>query len=64
MRTVVINTSKEAKKSKLNILFKAPFDQTSLLWIDRKLDALGECADEALRVALATYVDYVVDRNK
>lgn len=61
MRTVVINTSKEAKKSKLNILFKAPFDQTSLLWIDRKLDALGECADE-IRQSLIENTD-TVDRD-
>ncbi len=34
MRTIVINTSVEAKKTQLNILFKAPFDQSSLIWFD------------------------------
>ncbi len=61
MRTVVINTSKEAKKSKLDILFKAPFDQTSLLWIDCKLDELGECAGQ-IRQSLIENTD-TVDRD-
>ena len=32
--------------------------------VDRAHELLEQCADEALRVALTTYVDYVVDRNK
>lgn len=42
MKTIVINTSKEAKNTKLDILFKAPFDHNSLLWIESELGALGE----------------------
>lgn len=44
MKTVVINTSKEAKNTKLDVLFKAPFDQNSLLWIESGLSDLGEKA--------------------
>ena len=41
MKTIVINTSKEAKNTKLDILFKTPFDEGSLLWIDNRLSPPG-----------------------
>lgn len=44
MKTIVINTSKEAKNTKLDTLFKAPFDHNSLLWIESELCTLGESA--------------------
>lgn len=42
MKTIVINTSNEAKNTKLDMLFKAPFDHNSLLWIDSGLPTLQE----------------------
>lgn len=44
MKTIVINTSKEAKDTKLDVLFKAPFDSSSLLWLDSTLPQLEETA--------------------
>ena len=61
MKTVVINTSKEAKNTKLDVLFKAPFDQNSLLWIESELHALGETAD-LIRQSLIDDTD-TVDRD-
>ncbi len=45
MRTIVINTSKEAINTKLDVLFKAPFDQSSLLWYKSELVKIGEVAE-------------------
>ncbi len=61
MKTVVINTSKEAKNTKLDILFKAPFDQNGLLWIDSELNALGENALQ-IKESLINRTD-MVDRD-
>lgn len=61
MKTIVINTSKEAKDTKLDILFKAPFDQNSLLWIDSELELLGENAQK-LQHSLIEQTD-TVDRD-
>lgn len=61
MRTIVINTSKEAENTKLNILFKAPFDQSSVLWFYRGLPEIGELACE-IKQAVITDAD-VIDRD-
>ena len=61
MKTVVINTSKEAQNTKLDILFKAPFDRDSLLWLEGELPTLGDQAD-AVRQRLLKDVD-TVDRD-
>ncbi|MBE6960478.1 MAG: hypothetical protein E7448_07150 [Ruminococcaceae bacterium] len=44
MKTIVINTSKEAQNTKLDTLFKAPFDHNSLLWFESELNELGGSA--------------------
>lgn len=61
MKTVVINTSKEAQNTKLDILFRAPFGKESLLWLDGELTNLGEQA-ERIRQSLLQDVD-TVDRD-
>lgn len=58
MKTIVINTSKEAKNTKLDILFKTPFDEGSLLWIDNRLSTLGETV-QIIRKNLLEEVDTV-----
>ena len=61
MRTIVINTSKEAISSRLDLLFKAPFDQSSLLWFDTEL---CEVSDSALRIKQALITDTdTIDRD-
>lgn len=45
MKTIVINTSEEARKTGLYDLFKAPFDEKALLWYETELSRLGEMPD-------------------
>ena len=61
MRTIVINTSKEAISSRLDLLFKAPFDRSSLLWFDIELCEISASALE-IKQALITDTD-TVDRD-
>ncbi|MBE6688494.1 MAG: hypothetical protein E7588_04335 [Ruminococcaceae bacterium] len=61
MRTIVINTSREAMNTRLDILFKAPFDQNSLLWYNIGLSELQNAACE-IKQALITDTD-TVDRD-
>lgn len=61
MKTIVINTSKEAQNTKLDILFKAPFDGTSLLWLEGDLPGLGE-QTQNIRQSLLKNAD-TVDRD-
>ncbi len=42
MKTIVINTSKDALNTKLDLLFKVPFDQNSFIWFDSDLGAPQE----------------------
>lgn len=60
MKTIVINTSKEAAETKLDVLFKTPCDRNSLLWFETELaDIHG--MPPVIRQALIDDVD-VVDR--
>ncbi len=61
MKTIVINTSKEAKKTKLDILFNAPFDHSCLIWYDREISKISEATCE-IKQALITDTD-TVDRD-
>lgn len=61
MRTIVINTSKEAINTKLDVLFKAPFDQSSLLWYEGELADIGASA-EVIKQTLINDTD-AVDRD-
>lgn len=61
MRTIVINTSNEAINTRLDLLFKAPFDRKSLLWFDTELCCVQDCADD-IKQALITDTD-TVDRD-
>ena len=51
MKTIIINTSKKATDTKLDILFKAPYDQNTLLWFNvapEKLDTVPQLTNQAL----------------
>lgn len=61
MKTIVINTSKEAKKTNLDILFNAPFDRNCLLRYECGLDTIDETAEQ-IKHSLITDVD-TVDRD-
>ena len=61
MKTIVINTSKEANKTKLDILFNAPFDCTSLLWYESKLEEISSLTAK-IKEALITNAD-TIDRD-
>lgn len=61
MRTIVINTSKEAINTKLDVLFKAPFDQSNLLWYDSNLTNLDAVAQK-IKQTLINDAD-TVDRD-
>lgn len=61
MKTIVINTSKEAVETKLNLLFKAPCDRNSLLWIDSDLANIQQ-ETVSIRQALVDDTD-IVDKD-
>lgn len=61
MKTIFINTSKEAKNTKLDVLFNAPFDHNTLLCYECKVNELSEMAS-VIKKALITDAD-TVDRN-
>lgn len=44
MKTIVINTSKAVENTHLNVLFKTPFDESSLIWFDKNLNELHQTA--------------------
>ena len=61
MRTIVINTSKEAQNTKLASLFSTPFDRSSLIWLESNLPDLGGNA-QVIRQNLLEHAD-TVDRD-
>ncbi len=61
MRTIIINTTKEANDTGLDFLFKAPFDSKSLLWIDTALACIKDSA-ESIRETVFTQAS-LVDRD-
>ncbi|MBR5459735.1 MAG: hypothetical protein IKV53_02620 [Clostridia bacterium] len=61
MRTIIINTTKEANDTGLDFLFKAPFDSKSLLWIDTALEGIKDSA-EFIRETVFTQAS-LVDRD-
>ena len=61
MKTIVINTSEEARKTGLYDLFKAPFDEDALLWYEISLDKIAEMP-EIIKQRLIMDTD-VVDRD-
>lgn len=62
MRTIVINTSVEAKKTNLHTLFKVPFDQSCLIWFDDVgLDNISKYPD-IIKCELIDNAD-AVDKN-
>ncbi len=61
MKTIVINTSKEAKRTKLDVLFNAPFGKDELLWYESDLSAIGEVAGR-IKDDLIREVD-IVDKD-
>lgn len=46
MKTIVINTSKALEQTKLDILFKAPFDSGELIWYNVKLHEISTMPQE------------------
>ena len=62
MRTIVINTSVEAKDTRLNTLFEAPFDKSSLLWFDTKGLSLLKDYPKIIKQELIDNTD-MVDKN-
>ncbi len=61
MKTIVINTSKEAAETKLDVLFKTPCDRNSLLWFETELADIQDMPP-VIRQALIDNVD-IVDRD-
>ena len=61
MRTVVINTCKEEQTLRLDLLFRIPFDEDHLIWLNEPLSAPESCI-EAVYSRLITDV-HLVDRN-
>lgn len=61
MKTIFINTSKEAKRTKLDVLFNAPFDHNTLLCYECKINEISEMAS-IIKKALITDAD-TVDRD-
>ncbi len=61
MKTIFINTSKEAAKTKLDGLFSAPFDRNSLIRYDCELNQIGDKASD-IKQALISDAD-TVDRD-
>ena len=61
MRTVVINTCKEEQTLRLDLLFRIPFDEDHLIWLNEPLSAPESCM-EAVYSRLITDV-HLVDRN-
>ena len=61
MKTIFINTSKEAARTRLDGLFSAPFDRNSLLRYDCELNQIGNAASD-IKQALISDAD-MVDRD-
>ena len=61
MKTIVINTSKEAVETKLDILFKTPCDRNSLIWLETELKDIQN-VPPLIRQALVDNTD-IVDRD-
>ncbi len=61
MKTIVINTSVEAKNTGLDVLFKVPFDPNNFLWFDVALAELSEFAGKVKQSLINE--TFTVDRD-